>query len=355
MSNNIRHILIKYINGNATEKEIALVKNWIAESKQNERYYAGVYEEWHQALSTKHQLIDADKAYKRFIKENTKKSIFSLNTLHKYAAIFVLVSVTAFLFYKRSENIIPKKKGSTWKEITVAKGETKKIVLPDGTTVSINAGSSLRYNENFGKEERTVELNGEALFDIANDKQNAPFIVKAAGFIIEDIGTIFNVKAYSADEEFETSVIEGEVSVEGKLSGNNNSKVFIAKNQALKIKSNKILQDYNNQSRRKTDKIVTRPLQIVDISAENMEQYNGWTNDILTFDNSDFQKIANELERKFDVKIDFKESILKSYHYTGTFKNAKSVYKILNIIKETTPISYSSNGKNIIIHCSNLN
>ncbi|RRN76219.1 hypothetical protein EIM50_25810, partial [Pseudoxanthomonas sp. SGD-10] len=156
MSDNIRHILIKYISGHADTEEIDLVEKWISENKHNQRYYAQIYEEWHNTLASKHTLIDTDKAFERFLVEKTKKNSFDLRKTYKYVAIFILVLLSSFFFYKLNQKPY-EENVSNWEEIIVAKGETKKITLPDGTIVSINSGSQLRYNRDFGKHKRIVE------------------------------------------------------------------------------------------------------------------------------------------------------------------------------------------------------
>lgn len=344
MENHIKEILIKYITGQASDKEKHLAKQWIAENEEQEKVFISMYENWHKLLTQQHNLIDPHKAYDRFVQENTSSKI-SLTWLNYAASILLVFAVSlAFYIYQQKNTKI------AYQELIIPRGKTQKIILPDSTLVIINAGTKLRYNKDFGKAERTVFLNGEAFFDIAESKNNIPFIIHAAGFTVRDIGTAFNVKAYEEDGVFETAVKEGKVSVEGKLNQNDDEegKVFINANQLLKIDLKK-----KNTLNQVKGKAVHTPLIITDVKPAYIEEYNGWQNNLLMFENTSFQEITNTLKRRFNVEIVLEDPELGNYHYTGTFKPNTDVFTVLQIIKETTPITYTLKEKRIIVKNTN--
>lgn len=345
MTSNIKYLLMQYITGKASSSEVAEAKEWIGKNEQNEKDFIILYEAWHKSLAAHHDLIDPDKAYSRFLTETTNKSKNNYNYMLALAASILVICAAGLFFYNKHNTTSPQ-----WNEIVVAKGKTQKMTLPDGTLVVINAGSSLKYNTGFGVKERNVVLDGEALFDIAKSKNSIPFIVSAAGFTIRDIGTVFNVRAYKEDKAFETSVLEGEVSVEGKISGQESeeSKVFVSANQLIRIKQNKINSTVvTNKIVQTTNRI--KPLQIIDLTKEDQNEYNGWMNDIVAFNDTSFDDISRTLDRRFNVNILLEDAALSNFHYTGTFKNPEDVYKILNVIAQTTPIAYSNRGQDITI------
>jgi hypothetical protein len=90
--------------------------------------------------------------------------------------------------------------GIIYNEITTELGRQWSAVLPDGTTVWLNASSSLRYPLKFSDHERLVEMHGEAAFKVVHNAAQ-PFRVKVGKQMIEDIGTEFNVKAYSMNQK----------------------------------------------------------------------------------------------------------------------------------------------------------
>jgi ferric-dicitrate binding protein FerR (iron transport regulator) len=223
----------------------------------------------------------------------------------------------------------------------------QKLTLPDGTLIWLNAGSELKYSEEFGKESRTVYLKGEAYFDIAKSNRNIPFLVKTDKFTIRDVGTVFNVKAYPDEKIFETAVVEGKVSVEGPLTDNSyqNSKVFLDAHQLLKITK------VSTSSPRKAalENVKTEPVKVEQIEPSAIEEFNGWRNDLLIFQEDSFEDISKVLERRYNVTIQFESEVLKNYKYTGTFKNLDNISKVLQVIKETTPIKYIVQNQLIVI------
>ncbi len=96
--------------------------------------------------------------------------------------------------------------------LTTPRGGQYKITLPDGTTVWLNAASSLRYPIVFNADERKVGLVGEGYFEVAHNEQH-PFIVESKGQSVKVLGTSFNINAY-ADEPIEvTTLVEGSVEI----------------------------------------------------------------------------------------------------------------------------------------------
>ena len=100
--------------------------------------------------------------------------------------------------------------------LTTPRGGQYQLTLPDGTKVWLNAASSLTYPIAFTGSSRTVEMTGEVYFEVAHDKKH-PFTVKVGGQTIEDIGTQFNVNAYTDEPAQVTTLLEGAVKVDGHL------------------------------------------------------------------------------------------------------------------------------------------
>ena len=264
-----------------------------------------------------------------------------MNPVLRIAAAAVIIMICGLVFYniqsnKRAENLV---------ELKVPHGGAKRIALPDGSTVWVNAGSEITYPEDFGKTSRTVYLVGEAYFDIAETDTEVPFIVKAENFTIRDVGTIFNVKAYPEEDVFETTVVEGKVSVEGKLTSGSDeeSKVFLDANQVLKIN----MAEVTSNSGKATAGM--EPIKVVQIPDSEIERYNGWKDDFLVFEGETFEEITRILERRYDVKIVFENEKLKNFRYTGTFKNIENISNVLHVIQENTPLSYEAEGRLITI------
>lgn len=350
MNSDIKLLVVKYITGQASEKEADWVRAWIKESPANEAYFAELYETWHNALISGHQ-IDTDKAYSEFLDRTGQKAEWAGTGIRQIwrriaaaAAIVICFSAGFYYFTK------PASKESELTVVNVTKGTRKQLVLPDGSKVWINAGSTLKYKKDFGKTSRTVYLSGEAYFDIAPGDKKIPFMVKTKDFVIRDIGTVFNIKAYSEMPVFEAAVLEGEVSVEGRFNQNvKSAKVFLKRRQILKV-------DMEHASRGEVAGPLSKstykadvPVQIQQLNPEEEDQYIGWKDGLLAFHDSSFGQIARDIERRYNVRVIFENEDLKEFKYSGSFRSVNDVSTVLEIIKKTTPINYSIRGKEILI------
>jgi transmembrane sensor len=89
-------------------------------------------------------------------------------------------------------------------------GGQYQVTLSDGTRVWLNALSSIRFPTTFKGGIRSVDLTGEAYFEVAKDK-SSPFHVNATGVDVQVLGTEFNVNAYPDEQSIKTTLIQGSV------------------------------------------------------------------------------------------------------------------------------------------------
>ncbi|HTN07771.1 FecR family protein [Agriterribacter sp.] len=100
--------------------------------------------------------------------------------------------------------------------MTTPKGGQYKLKLPDGTTVWLNASSSITYPTAFPGNTREVTITGEAYFEVAKNPAK-PFTVRTYKDEITVKGTSFNVNSYEDEAGVKTSLVEGLVQVNGTL------------------------------------------------------------------------------------------------------------------------------------------
>lgn len=358
MNSQIKILAVKYISGQTSEEEAEWFKAWIKESPQNEKYYIDLYETWHNSLIAKPE-INIDKAYADFLARTSRTSMTGVfdeperdirirhiwRGIAAAAAIVLCFSIGFYYFSK------PVGKESEFIVFNVLKGARKHLILPDGSNVWVNAGSTLKYQKDFGRTSRTVYLSGEAYFNIAPSAKTAPFLVKTKDFVIRDIGTVFNIKAYSEMPVFEAAVLEGEVSVEGTFTRDTKTtaKVFLKRRQVLKIDTRRVSEKVAAGSSLKRQEKARMPVQIQQINPEEEDQYIGWKDGLLVFYESSFGQIAKDIERRYNVKINFVDEDLKEFKYSGSFRSVKDVTTVFEIIRKTTPINYSVRGNEIFI------
>ncbi len=186
---------------------------------------------------------------------------------------------------------ISEKANGAFMSLTTPKGGTYQITLPDGSTVWLNAGSTLKYPSRFDNNERVVELEGEAYFDVARNGKIAdsqrrtttalpgwPFRVVSAGQTIEVLGTEFNVSAYADEAEIKTTLVKGSVRISPFAA--HSSPIIIQPGEQV------IARDGN------FDKIK------VDVAAAT-----AWKSGKFNFDGKSFRQVMNEVSRWYDLEV----------------------------------------------------
>jgi ferric-dicitrate binding protein FerR (iron transport regulator) len=223
--------------------------------------------------------------------------------------------------------------------------------LSDGTAVTLNAGSRLKYDNRFGIEDRVVQLEGEGYFKVAKDSKK-PFTVKTSQLNIMALGTTFNIKAYSEDKTIETTLIEGSIKIE-QITDKSRPEVMVLKpNQKLTFfKGDSTMVDETAIKKGKTENN-TRPLQVQkSISIPrlvtenvNVEPVISWKENRWIFEKQSLSWIAVELERRFDVQIHFESERLKTFRFTGTII-AEPIEQVLEVMSITAPINFKLKGR----------
>ncbi|NII83080.1 MULTISPECIES: FecR family protein [unclassified Pedobacter] len=191
--------------------------------------------------------------------------------------------------------------------IATPRGGQYQVSLPDGTKVWLNAATTLKYPYVFAKNERLVELNGEAYFEVSKD-HTRPFKVKTDVQTVEVLGTHFNINAYSDENIVKTTLLEGAV----KVSATSGSVNLHPGEQSL-LNANSARLSINEQ---------------VDIDKEM-----AWKNNIFSFDNDDLQTIMRQISRWYDVDVVYQGKIT-SEKYVGEIpknSNLAEVFKILEL------------------------
>lgn len=209
-----------------------------------------------------------------------------------------------------------------YNQISTPRGGQYQIVLSDGTRVWLNSASSLKYPIQFDGKVRSVELMGEAYFEVNPKKgitnQSVPFFVKTSKQTIEVLGTHFNVSSYEDEESVKTTLLEGKVAV--SINSNNLEMSNIVGKSALK------------------DRIVLKPNEqsILSSSSFNVIEVNGedfvaWKDGYFSFQRADLKAVMHQLSRWYDMDIVYKGEIPKET-FTGKIYRNMSLSKVLDVL-----------------------
>ena len=191
--------------------------------------------------------------------------------------------------------------------------EEKSVLLADGTEVILNSESELTYNRNYNKYNRSVHLVGEAYFNVK--KGNIPFNVLTHHGKISVLGTSFNIR--TRNDGFEVGVNDGEVQV-----SNENSLLHLSKGQLIDVKS---------------EFISSNILQIP------TDQYPDWLNRKFYCNETTLESLCLEIERTFDIKINFTNPNLKSLTITGLIE-ASDLDNVLQTVSILTKHKFKLDG-----------
>jgi len=310
-------LLVKYLLREATEQEAASVEAWINEQPQHARYYQDFKTIWEESrkLAAKSK-VDVDAAWGRFqgrvaaSKKGRNMAIPTRTALGIAAGLALLIAGSMALFLTgREAEMIAIRSGATPLTDT----------LPDGSVVTLNRSSELRYPQFFSGDTRAVTLNGEAFFEVAPDKAH-PFIITANEASVRVVGTSFNVKSDTAATE--VIVATGIVEVRRK-------------DEALRLQPNEATTVYKGKAgfeKRRTDDAL----------------YNYYRTQEFVCNNTPLSRLTEILGEAYNVRFEIPEPALRELPLTVTFRN-ESLPEVLRVISETLNIQAVQQGDRVIL------
>lgn len=210
--------------------------------------------------------------------------------------------------------------------LVIPVGGEYKITLSDGTKVWLNAASKLRYPTRFASSKREVFLEGEAYFEVTHNPLR-PFEVHTSTITTKVYGTEFNIMAYNDEPNIQTTLIKGIVEVQNAAAVGKRSIMLKPGIQANLNKAN------NNLSSKAVDTYI----------------YTAWKDGVFVFNNENMESIMRKLGRWYNVKINFDNESTKEKLFFGKVKRYENINKILNMIKRTEEVTYSTENNQITI------
>lgn len=358
-------LIIQYLSKTINEEDLLKLNIWLEYSPNNKYLFEQTREIW---LSSKVVANFKDfnyrKGYRRFVSSIEEKALEKVQSsvktmifsLPRVAAIVLIAFGLGILVQYLSVKFLKSPAMVAQQEIIVPLGSKSKIKLPDGTMVTLNAGSKLTYKTTFGKVNREVWLEGEGYFSVAKDKKRT-FIVKTVYLDIRALGTEFNVKAYPDEKTIQTTLVEGSVQIEKisvQLSGEKKESLIILKPKqrytflidseteiVSGIENNATMTSKENQK----PKVIVPKTGIVYKNIDPIADIS-WKERRWVISQEQLGKLAIKLERRYDINIKFAEENLKSFRFTGTLQD-ESIEQVLKVISLSSPIVFDIQGKQV--------
>lgn len=306
-----KEILYSFFNGSTTIEDEIRIRQWMEFSEENK-----------EAFFRERKLFDAlqiipDNQVEYTVSRPPKKihSLYIKEILKIASVILITLGISTIQKdYQSSTTPV------AMQTITVPAGQYIQLGLPDGTAVWLNARTTLRYPVNFNTTQRTVELDGEAYFEVAK-KEDSPFVVSTEKHEIEVLGTKFNVESYKEKGNFITTLMEGKVRINSteaptaSLVMNPDSKV-VYENGKLIVHH---VDDYT---------------------------YYRWREGLICFTTASFSSIMNTFEKIYGIQINILNNQVSKYHYTGKFRQTDGVDYALRVLQRDISFKYIKDDDN---------
>ena len=218
-----------------------------------------------------------------------------------------------------------KKNKSIQQKIIVPKGKTCVVTLSDGSIVTMNSGSRMIFPSHFDGKTRTVQLDGEAFFNVAKD--GTPFIVKSLDFDTEVLGTEFNLCNYNSDPIAGVTLVNGSVKI-----CTSNSEFVLQPNDHFMLdrRTHKI-------SQTKTD----------------TDQYTSWARGEYIFKSQTLESIFMRLSKWYDFNVVYEAPEIRTMRFTGSFLKDNDLPYLMNQITSVAKLKYQIEDNTITLSNNN--
>ncbi len=265
----------------------------------------------------------ASKQYVEFEKRIKRKSLkIQLYQVLKYVAVIFITLGSYGLYTHYSASLFKNK--TLWATIEAPIGQRSRITLPDGTGVWLNAKSKLSYPADFSMDNRIVNLDGEAYFEVFSDEAN-PFHVKTEQMNVTVTGTKFNLKSYP-DESAYITLMEGKVEV--AASEDKESKIILKPNEQAFFSS--------------SGRLVTRKI-------VGTNDIRAWTSGDFFYMDETLENLSRDLERRFNVQITIQDKSLAKEKFTYRANELISLEEILRHLEGTKELRIIWNNEHVNI------
>ncbi|MBC5993522.1 FecR family protein [Pontibacter cellulosilyticus] len=309
-------IVTRQLAGKASASELQKLEDWLAESPEHKADYQAQKRLWQLTPPSEIADTDVEAAWKKVKSQLVDKqpakviSIYQ-NVWRVAASIILLIGVLWLAKYFLFPHF--------GMEVVESGNRRIAVVLPDNSQVWLNKGSKLIYDKDFDRNERNVQLEGEAFFEVKRDVER-PFIIHSNEAQTKVLGTSFNLRAYPDEPLVELAVATGKVAFSLK---EQKKEVIVTPGFAVQLNT------LSNELRKE------------EIPGENAW---AWKTGKLQFANEELKNILPVLERYYDTEIELKNSALGTCRFTGTFQQA-DLEEVLQVLTATMQLKYIEQDK----------
>ena len=206
--------------------------------------------------------------------------------------------------------------------VNIPYGGEYNLVLPDGTRIYLNAGTTLRYPDHFAGGSREIFLSGEAYLEVSRDTSR-PFIVRTDDMDVRVLGTVFNVNAYPDGNYVRTTLVEGKV--ETSCGGER-----IVMKPGTQVA-------YDKATRQ------------ADYFPVDVRHFISWKDGYYDFRDMTLGELMQIFVRWYDVDVRFANPLLENLRFSGRLRRYEDVSELFEQLEYTGDVAFDVKGKNIVI------
>lgn len=228
------------------------------------------------------------------------------------------------------------------------RGRQYQLRLPDGTRVWLNAASSIRYPTVFTGSNRTVELSGEAYFEVTNNPRQ-PFLVQVNNAAaVEVLGTHFNINAYGEEPAIQTTLLEGSIAVSlagtAHTGAGRTAKAVLQPGQQARIRTGKL----SGTTIPGSSQILTKETGAITVLKNiDTDKVMAWKNGLFNFEGASLEEVMRQSERWYDIEVVYEKGI-PDMELTGKMTRDVTLGQLLEGL-ELFHVHYRLEGRRLII------
>jgi transmembrane sensor len=317
-----QHFWQQYLSAQPHQEEIILLAKEFVKSIEFKKLEASE-EEYEEVLN---RLLSQKPQSNRLV-NSVHINLRWLGTFIRYAASLALLAGVIYLFIKMANEQKPIPSQVVERTVVKESGPGIRTLhkLPDSTFVWLNVESSIRYTIPFNKNNRMVELSGEAFFEVESDSTR-PFTVVTQNGYVRAVGTSFNVISYKNDLQLTVALLKGGVAYGRGFSANNDRYTLSPGQKAI----------LNEKSEKPQ------------ISNIDYGRDLAWKDGVIFFKKASHHQVFTRLSRWYDVNFVFKNHPVEKWEYNGEFENL-SLELVLQRLAFTENIQFNIKGKEVSI------
>jgi len=349
----LQNLLNKYLNDSCTREEYHELLNVLKRAENEPHIKQMLSEEWNKVLEESH-----DETLENASQQDWFEEIYAQARIRETTASGEPEQIQP----KKIQPIAPKRLRSQWmniaailvaslflslafhtfraemadgtQEVTThqrvaAPGEKIRFILSDGTQVHLNSGSQIEFPDSFDENSREVKLDGEAYFVVTSDPER-PFMVHSGEITTKVLGTSFNVRSYSDDEEAVVAVASGKVAV--LESGSD----LLAENYGAVLEANQWTNYRADQHS-------------FDTNSGDISLFTAWNSDVLIYMDDSLEDVAQKFELWYGVDIEFKDDAIKDCIIRGEHRGETLRNVLESITYAFVDMEYVINGREVFL------